>query len=350
MNALLTMSAFVFQIVTFPYATRTLGPVGIGRSSFAISVVSYFLLFSQLGIPTYGVVSCSKVRDNKDELTKVAKELLIITIINTILTYAIFVVCLLFVPKLSSDKILFLVASVTIFLNAFGIEWLYKALEQYSYITKRTVAFKILAIIFMLLAVHSEEDYVTYTAITVLATSGSLVLNFIHSYKYITWNSHTSIDLKRHMKFIMTFFAMSCATTIYTHLDSVMLGFMKTDEIVGYYNAAIKMKTFLVSIVTSLGAVLLPRASYYVRNNKINKFKNMSYKALNIVLFLGLSCSIFFFVYAKETILILSGKGILRISNVDENYNAYSFIYRIIQYNRYTNADSDGKGESCIKI
>lgn len=311
MNALLTMSAFIFQIVTFPYATRTLGPVGIGKSSFAISLISYFVLFSQLGIPTYGVVACSKVRDNKEELTKVTKELLFIGIINTAFVYVVFLASLFLLPRLSSDKTLFLVSSVTILLNVFGCEWLYKALEQYSYIAKRTIIFKVVAIVFMLLAVHSEGDYIVYTAITVFATSGSLILNFVYSRRYIDWKSHTSIDINRHVKFIMTFFAMSCATTIYTHLDSVMLGFMKTDEIVGYYNAAVKMKTFLLSVVTSLGAVLLPRASYYIRNNEIDKFKQISYKALNFVLFLGTSCSVFFFIFAEETIVILSGKEFL---------------------------------------
>lgn len=64
-------------------------------------------------------------------------------------------------------------------------------------------------------------------------------------------------NFKRHMKPILIFFAMSCATTIYTNLDTVMLGFMSTDVDVGYYNAAVKIKVILVSIVTSLGTVLL---------------------------------------------------------------------------------------------
>ncbi len=43
-----------------------------------------------------------------------------------------------------------------------------------------------------------------------------------------------------------------------------MLGFMKDDIEVGYYNAATKIKNILVSIVTSLGTVLMPRAAYYI--------------------------------------------------------------------------------------
>ena len=32
----------------------------------------------------------------------------------------------------------------------------------------------------------------------------------------------------------------------------------------GYYDAAVKIKNILVSFVTSLGTVLLPRVSYYI--------------------------------------------------------------------------------------
>ena len=75
------MSTFIFPLITFPYVSRILGPVGTGKVSFATSVISYFSMFAQLGIPTYGIRACAKVRDNKDKLTKTAHELLIINLI-----------------------------------------------------------------------------------------------------------------------------------------------------------------------------------------------------------------------------------------------------------------------------
>ena len=48
-----------------------------------------------------------------------------------------------------------------------------------------------------------------------------------------------------------------------------MLGFIKTDIDVGYYNAAVKIKSVLLGIVTSLGTVLLPRASYYIEHHEM---------------------------------------------------------------------------------
>ena len=74
MNAILTMSQFVFPLITFPYVSRILLPIGTGKVSFATSIVSYFTLFAQLGIPTYGIRACAKVRDNREELSKMVQD------------------------------------------------------------------------------------------------------------------------------------------------------------------------------------------------------------------------------------------------------------------------------------
>lgn len=114
-------------------------------------------------------------------------------------------------------------------------------------------------------------------------------------------------NLKRHWKPVVVFFAMACATTIYTHLDTVMLGFMKTDTDVGYYNAAVKIKTILVSIVTSLGTVLLPRVSYYVQAGQKEAFERITKKALNFVFLLAAPLVVYFILFAKQGIYFLSG-------------------------------------------
>ena len=87
MNALLTMSSFIFPLITFPYVSRVLLPIGTGKVSFATSLISYFNMFAQLGIPTYGIRACAKVRDNKEELTRTAHELIFINLIMSVISY-----------------------------------------------------------------------------------------------------------------------------------------------------------------------------------------------------------------------------------------------------------------------
>lgn len=309
MNAILTMSSFIFPLITFPYVSRILLPEGTGKVSFAISIISYFAMFAQLGIPTYGIRACAKVRDDKEKLTRTVHEIFIINLIMSAIAYIVFFIALFFVPKLSKDKILFAIVSITILFNLIGMEWLYKALEQYTYITIRSIFFKFIALIAMFALIHQKSDYIIYAGISIFAASASSVLNFINIRKFIGFKVVKTYDLKKHLKPITIFFAMACATTIYTHLDTVMLGFMKTDIDVGYYSAAVKIKSILLSIVTSLGVVLLPRASYYIEHGLKEEFLKITRKALNFVFLLATPLMVYFILFAKEGIFFLSGNA-----------------------------------------
>ena len=273
----------------------------------ATSVITYFSMFAQLGIPTYGIRACAKVRDDRNELSKVAQELLLINIIMSIISYVVLFVLLFSVPKFRCEKELYVVLSFSIILTAIGMEWLYKALEQYTYITVRSVIFKFIALIGMFFLIHKQTDYIVYGGITIFAASASNILNLINAHKYIYLKPIGNYNFRRHLKPVLVFFAMSCATVIYTNLDTVMLGFMATDTDVGYYNAAVKIKGILVSIVTSLGTVLLPRVSYYIQRGEVKEFRRITRKALNFVLLMAMPLLIYFIYFAKEGIIFLSG-------------------------------------------
>lgn len=309
MNAFLTMSSFIFPLITFPYISRILLPEGTGKVSFATSVISYFVILAQLGIPTYGIRACAKVRDNREELSKTAHELLIINIIMCCFSYLILGILLMTVPKFKSEKTLLIIVSLTLLFNTIGMEWLYKALEQYMYITIRSIIFKVIAVIAMFLLVHEKSDYIIYGAISIFASSASNIFNLINVHKYINLKLIGKYNLKQHLKPVFIFFAISCAATIYTNLDTVMLGFIKTDSDVGCYNAAVRIKSILVSIVTSLGVVLLPRASYYLEHNMISEFYKITKKAINFVFIIAVPLMAYFILFAKEGIFLLSGSA-----------------------------------------
>lgn len=309
MNALLTMSSFVFPLIAFPYVSRILLPIGTGKVAFANSLISYFNIFAQLGIPTYGIRSCAMVRDDKERLTRTAHELLAINLIMSVISYVMLSLALLFVPRLRNERTLYIIVSFTILLTAIGMEWIYKALEQYTYIAIRSIVFKFIALLAMFLLIHKQSDYVIYGGLTILAASASNVLNFANVHKYIDMKSVGGYHIRRHLKPTVTFFAVSCAITVYTQLDTVMLGFMAADADVGYYNVVVKIKMILASIVTSLGTVLLPRASYYIQNNRMDDFKRIIRKAINFIFLLACPLMLYFILFARECIYILSGSA-----------------------------------------
>ena len=130
MNAILTMSSILFPLISFRYVSQILGPVGTGKVSFATSFITYFNMFAQLGIPTYGIRTCAKVRDDKTELSRTVHELLTINLFLSLIAYITLAVVLLTVPRFQEDRILYVIISSTIILNTIGVEWLYRGLEQ----------------------------------------------------------------------------------------------------------------------------------------------------------------------------------------------------------------------------
>lgn len=307
MNFILTMSNFIFPLVTFPYVSRVLLPAGTGKVAFVTSMVSYFTMIGMLGIPTYGIRACAKVRNDKAKLSKTVQELFVINAIAMGVSLTFYVIGILTVPRMGQDKTLFMINIATLVFNLIGFEWLYKALEHYSYITIRSIAFKFLSLFLMFVFVQQQSDYVIYGAITILASVGSNFFNLVNLRRHVSLKWQHKLNLRQHLAPIFSFFMMTVATTIYTNLDAVMLGFMKTDTEVGYYNAAVKIKGILVSLVTSMGAVLLPRLSFYIKENRQDEFKKLTIRSLQFVLFVSLPLWVYFTLFAKDGIFFLSG-------------------------------------------
>lgn len=311
MNFILTASNFIFPLITFPYVSRILLASGNGKIAFVTSVINYFTMIASLGIPTYGIRACARVRDDKDKLSKLVQELLVIHGVMTLITLIFLVISIFSIDKFYAEKELMIINGFGLFLNVLGVNWLYSALEQYQYITIRSIFFKLISIIMMFAFVHSQSDYILYGAISVFAAAGSNVLNFINLKKFVSFKKYDNYNFKQHLKPIMVFFAQSVAASIYLNLDTVMLGFIKGDTEVGLYSAAVKMKSILTALVTSLGAVLLPRLSYYISNGLGDEFNRLIKKAFEFVLLLSVPITIYFIVMSKESILLLSGDGFL---------------------------------------
>lgn len=311
MNAILTVAGIIFPLITFPYISRVLLVEGSGKVAFATSVVTYFTMFASLGIPTYGVRACAIVRDNKEKLSKTVQELLIISGGTILLTYIVFGISLFVIPEFAQERTLLLIVGLGIGLNTIGVQWLYNALEQYSYITTCSILFKVIGMILMFLLVKESSDYQIYGGVYVIASFGSYVLNFICLRKFVTFQKTGTYQFKQHLKHIMVFFAMSAGASIYLNLDVVMLRFLQSNEAVGYYNAGIKVKTVLVTCVTSLGTVLLPRLSYYIETADKKAFQLMVGKAFRFVFVAASAVTVYFSIFARESILLLSGEAFL---------------------------------------
>ena len=311
MNAVLTMSSFLFSLITYPYAARVLGPAGTGRVLFVHSLTTYFTMFAQLGIPVYGVRALAAVRDDREALTRTAQELFLLNLLMTALSYLLLFAGIFLVPALRTEKTLIILMSACMLLSAIGMEWMYMAMEDYTLMAVRSLVFKLAALLLMFFLVRAEGHVLRYGAVLTLALYGYHLVNLVTFRRYIRLRPERGLRIFRHFRPMLTFFLMSFAVTVYTNLDTLMLGFMKGETETGYYGTAAKIKTALSAVVTSLGSVLLPRASYFVEKKRFEEFREMSRKALSVVFMIAPAAALYFFLYAQEGVLLLGGPEFL---------------------------------------
>lgn len=307
LNIIYTITNMIFPLITFPYVSRILLSEALGKVSFFTAVSGYAIMMASLGISTYGIRAVAKVRDDRKKLSKVVEELLLINTIITIIVVSILIGSIFWIDKFKDDYELLLINCALVLVTPIGMNWLYSGLEQYGYITKRSIFFKTLSLILVFLFVKDKDDYCIYALITVFSSCASYVCNFIYARRFCDFVAIRELNFTRHYKQTLMLFASILAVNIYTNLDTVMLGFICGDREVGLYSVAVKIKALLLTLVNAISAVLLPRLSYYLSEKKNDEFNRVLKKSIVLILLISLPLTALFIIEAKDSILVLGG-------------------------------------------
>ena len=311
LNLSTTITGLLFPLITFPYASRILMADGIGQVQFFQSIIDYVSLCTALGIPLYAVREIARIRDNKELRSRTTIEILLLHAILTLVGYIVVFILAKTVAKIEIDASLFFLLSTTLFFNTIGVAWFYQAIEDFKYITLRSLFVRILSLVVLFIFVKTKQDLFYYAGILVIGTVGNNIFNFFRLRKYIKLSKgeFKRLNLLRHLIPALKIFILNLVISIYVNLDSVMLGFLKNEESVGYYAAATRLTKAILGIVSSLGAVLLPRFSNMITNGQKEEFQLLANKAASFTIALSLPMSVGLIFMAAPIIHIFCGNG-----------------------------------------
>ncbi len=309
LNAINTITGILFPVVTFPYAARVLMPDGIGAVNFLNSIISYIVLLTSLGIPMYAVKEVAKYRDNKVQRDKITIEIIILSTILCLFGYIAVWALAEFVPQIHRQAALFYILSLTIVFTSIGVNWFYQGIEDFKFITVRAIIIRTLAAGALFIFVRDSSDLLIYGIVTVGSTVGNNFINFVHLRKHISQKfiKLNEINIARHLKPSMQVFILNLIISLYIQLNSIMLGFMSGDEAVGYFSAGTKISHIGLTIISSLGTVLLPRCSHLVKIGDRVGFASVINKSLNVTLALSFPMTAGLMILASPITMIFCG-------------------------------------------
>jgi len=305
-NTLLGLTNIIVPIITFPYASRVLGPQGIGITSFAISLVTTFVILGSLGIPIYGIREIAKSKKDKTKLSNTFSELLLIQVFWSVFIIIAFASWLYFTKTYQNEDAIKYLSFIHIFCSIGLINWFYQGIEKYKFISIVNFISKLLTIALLFILVKQKEDYWLYYFIVVMSSLVSAIISITYSFKFVKYKL-VKLNFKRHYKPILILFSTQIAITIYLNLDVIMLKYLSQLEQVGYYSAAIRIIKTLLILVTSLGVVLIPKISSYIYEKNNNEVRVLVEKSINFVLIISFPMMIGLCLVSKDIIILFAG-------------------------------------------
>lgn len=300
-----------FPLVSSAYVSRILLPEGVGKVAYAQNIASYFITIAGLGVGSYGVREIGKNQKNQIQYSKTVVELLIITLISTFICSIIYYGMICSFPYFLSNRPLYCAVGIQLVLTAANVDWFYQGMEEYGYITARSLIIKILTLLGIFVFVKSKNDLVPYALLSSIALAGNNIINVIHLKKYLVKFDISKIELKQHIKPLLVLLSTGFAIELYTKLDTTTLGIFTSETCVGYYNYATKITSIVVNLAASVSTILLPRFSLYREQNRLDELKKTIESAQSVILFIAIPSAIGIIIMAKDIILFLFGEAFI---------------------------------------
>ncbi len=272
----------ILPIITVPYVTRIFTSEDLGNYGFYNSIVSYFSLFAMLGIGIYGTKQIAAARNVSSTFWNIYA----IQLTASILALFVYVITLVSIPKMSG--MVPIILGIVLLTKMIDISWLFTGKEDFKKITLRNTMVKVAGVISIFTFIKSSEDLYLYIFLIVIFDFLGQFVMWIPAKKFIKRPSFDTKIIKKNLHPIVLLFLPQVAISLYVVLDRTLLGLLGSYSDVGIYEQGQKLTSILLTVVSSLGAVMLPRVANLLSERKKKEAQNMvrfSFILYNLIIF-----------------------------------------------------------------
>lgn len=280
-NASYQILSLIIPLITAPYVSRVLRAEGIGIYSYTSSINSYFILFATFGLSTYGQRQIAYCLGNVSKQTNTFWEVMIDKCFTTFFATIAYIVLIMFS---NTYKVYYAILIVLLFANLLDISWFFQGIQDFKKTVVRNIIVRAIGLASVFIFVKGENALINYMLINVLT---SLIGNFslwLYLPKYLEKISFRTIHPLNNFKVKVELFAPTIAIQIYTVLDKTMIGVITKDVVQnGYYEQASKIEHMVLTLITSLGIVIMPNIAEKYAKGDFSAIRTTMSKAYQMI-------------------------------------------------------------------
>ena len=301
------------------YAARILGVAGWGIFAYAISVVSLFFIFADLGLDRLIIREISK--DSLEKMRYLSTAFFFRLILLIIATCFILII----VPHISNvteGRGILLITAIFLGFDSLRGFFLtiYRALEQMEKEAFVKLFTNILIVILGFIVLFTFPSVENFAYAYLGGSLAGLIVTFFAMRKYFSSliSNFSASLIGQIWRITWPFFIFGITGAVMTYTDMIMLGWWKTPIDLGLYSVAQRLLQFLLIIPSYLAMATFPLFSRLIEEDE-GKLKIIFEKILSLVILLGFPMVFGGILLGKDIILIVFG----------ESYMASTLVFQI---------------------
>lgn len=258
-NSAYQVLLIITPLVTTPYLSRVLGASGVGLYSYTYAIATYFVMFATLGMSNYGIRAIAAVADDLIRRSRVFCSVFASQLAISVPIFLLYLVYAAVIPQ--GGTVIALLWGMYVFSSVINISWLFFGMEDFAKVTIINTVTKLFELACIFTLVHSAQDVYIYCGIASLCYFLGFALLLPFTRRYVSLVRPSWAEVKQHFLPNLRLFIPVIAISLYSTLNSVLLGVMSTMEQTGYFDYSHKMAKMPMAVITALGTVMLPHMS-----------------------------------------------------------------------------------------
>jgi O-antigen/teichoic acid export membrane protein len=246
---------------------RRIGPADFGLLNLCLVIVNYFALLATWGLPAVATrevsIDRSLVRLWTLHITKIRMGLAAIA-------YLLLVTCW-FWPGFSDEKkVILTVYGLTLFTTVLMLEWPFQAIERMKHIGFARIAAAVVYLAGIVIFVRAPENIlaVPWLLLASQATAALFLAAVLFRRAEETPSKKQLPGARALLAQAMPIGFAIVMGTLLLNVDTLLIGYLRTDAEVGFYSGAYRVVLVVTGLVSAFSNALFPSIAYYSEHQR----------------------------------------------------------------------------------
>jgi len=308
--SIMQVITYLFPLFVLPYLYRVFTIDTMGLLLFAQAFIQFAIVLCDYGFDLTATRDISINRGNLSKESFIFSSVIITKFLLFIISCIILIPIFAFVPYFSENKLIYILTLLMVFGQIIFPTWYFQGKEEMKYITYINLIMKTVGLLLVFIIVNKATHYYRYLLIMGIINLLTGLIGIYIAYKkfaikliVIGFN-----ELRDNLKEGFHLFLSNISISLYGSANTVILGFMTNNVIVGNYSIVERPITAIRGFAGIIFRSIYPKACkmYGENNDKLGAFYKKIFIPIGIVFFFG---GLILSYYSDYFVLLFSGES-----------------------------------------